>query len=56
MNKKDEALKLAIKKIEEMCETFMPKDDWRGVGIYDDAMDVLIKCHNALGDYDEQTN
>jgi hypothetical protein len=45
---KDEALKMAIKTIESMCEKFMPKSDWRGVAIHDDVMDVLIKCHEAL--------
>ena len=48
MNAKDEALKIAIEAIENLCEAFMLGADWRGVGIYDDTVDALKACKESL--------
>ena len=48
MMNKDDALKMAIEAIENLCEAFMLGADWRGVGVYDGAVDALQACNKAL--------
>jgi hypothetical protein len=48
MTTKDEALKMAIEAMEDLCEAFMLGADWRGVGVYDGTVDALQACNEAL--------
>lgn len=50
---KDEALKMAIEAIENLCEAFMLGADWSGVGVYDGAVDALQACNEALKEKDD---
>lgn len=45
---KDEALEQAISALENLCEAFMLGADWRGVGVYDNTVDALKACKEAL--------
>ena len=48
MTTKDEALKMAIEAMENLCEAFMLGADWRGIGVYDNTVDALQACNEAL--------
>lgn len=43
-----EALKMAIEAIENLCEAFMLGADWKGIGVYDGAVEALIACKEAI--------
>lgn len=43
-----EALKMAIEAIENLCEAFMLGADWKGIVVYDGAVDALAACNEAL--------
>ena len=45
---KDTALKMVIEAMEDLCEAFMLGADWRGVGVYDNTVDALQACKEAL--------
>lgn len=45
---KDEALLLAIKVLEGLCESFMPDDQWEGVEAHDITIDAIEACKDAL--------
>jgi hypothetical protein len=52
MTSKDEALKISIEAIENLCEAFMLGADWRGVAVYDGAVEALVACNEALKEND----
>jgi hypothetical protein len=51
---KDEALKMAIKTLQGLCETFMPQDEWVGVEAYDITVNAIDTCKEALESLDDQ--
>lgn len=46
---KDEALILAIEAMEYLCESFMLGADWSGVEVYDNTVEAMKACKQALG-------
>jgi hypothetical protein len=45
---KDEALESSIEALENLCEGFLLGADWRGVAIYDDTVNAIKACKEAL--------
>jgi hypothetical protein len=45
---KDEALKMAIKAMEGLCDTFMLGADYKGFEFYDNTTDAIKACKKAL--------
>lgn len=56
MTQKDEALRIAIEALEGLCESFMLGNDWKGIAVYDNAIDALNACKEALKGTQNETN
>jgi hypothetical protein len=50
---KDKALETAIEALEDLCEAFLLGADWRGVAIYDNTVDAIKFCKEALKEKNE---
>lgn len=48
MSIKDEALKEAIRTIEDLCDAFMLGPDWQDTKFYDAIIVTLENCRKAL--------
>lgn len=46
---KDEALQKAVEALNALCEAFMLGGDWRGVAVYDDAVEAIKVGKQAHG-------